>query len=305
VIGRNAGDETIRLSKRGFGRWLRRRVASRVPAAVVRFGDGEVRLLEAGAGDDESMRAAMEQLERDAGGGFAPATALDVKATLAHARDRADVLGILVIDPLSAGQMTWTKRLANLHAERLAAGNPPEALARNALHHEILAELPEILAGRPVSVISCRDVKPVIEARWGLDDVAIYQVPSHHASREFDGAYEAALHDVPIWPDAHERVRAELTVREPGEVFLVGAGLFGKDLCVLARERGAIAIDMGAALDHVAGKVTREPMRQMLELHEGGAPAAAIAARMEERYGVQLEADTVMEFVDTVSLYVR
>jgi hypothetical protein len=39
---------------------------------------------------------------------------------------------------------------------------------------------------------------------WGLEDVAVYQVPSQHSARDVDGAYERAM-QVPIWPDAHDR----------------------------------------------------------------------------------------------------
>jgi hypothetical protein len=62
---------------------------------------------------------------------------------------------------------------------------------------------------------------------------------------------------VPIWPDFYRRLEEEIEVREQGEVFLVGAGLFGKSLCVRIRERGGIALDMGSTLDGIAGKVTR------------------------------------------------
>lgn len=50
------------------------------------------------------------------------------------------------------------------------------------------------------------------------------------------------MHGVRIWPDVHVRLRSELTVREPGEVFLVGAGVFGKDLCVRVRDRGGASL---------------------------------------------------------------
>jgi hypothetical protein len=182
---------------------------------------------------------------------------------------------------------------------------PAAALASCYLNHEILAALPALLAKRRVSVISCRDVKPVVEEMWDLDDVAVYQMPSHYGVRNVDGAYEAAMHDVPIWPDAHHRVRSELTVRERGEVFLVGAGLFGKDLCIDVRDRGGIALDMGSALDHIAGKLPRDVMRSVFELHAAGMPACDISDYLRAHFGVQVDHERVREFNDTVSPYIR
>lgn len=261
-------------------------------------------MLEAAADDAESMRAALGQLEQETGRAFSASEVFEIKAALENARDGADVLGTLVADSFSENGMRWGGRLAAIHETRLTADNPPDALASNFLHHEVLSELPGILAGRRVSVISCRDIRPVLELSWGLEDVAVYQVPSQDLSRHADGAYEASLHDVPIWPDAHERVRAELTVREPGEVFLVGAGLFGKDLCVLVRERGGIGLDMGVTLDHIAGKVTRAPMREMLALHADGMSSAGISAEVRDRYGVRIKPERVAEVVETILPYV-
>jgi hypothetical protein len=48
-----------------------------------------------------------------------------------------------------------------------------------------------------------------------------------------------------------------LAVRSRGEVFLVGAGLFAKHLCITIRDQGGIAIDIGSSLDAMAGKTTR------------------------------------------------
>jgi hypothetical protein len=184
-------------------------------------------------------------------------------------------------------------KLAAVYAERLAAGRRPAILAQSLLSHEVVDRLPELLRGRRVSVISCRNVKPVLEADWGLDDVVVYQVPSQHAMRDVDGAYESALHGVPIWPDAHSRIRSELTVRERGEVFLVGAGLFGKDLCIRVRDLGGIALDLGSALDRVAGKITRGPRRRILDLYAGGMSVEDIAAQLQDLYGLRIDPQRV------------
>ncbi len=291
------------MSKPEFACWLRQRVVSRTPTAVVRFGDGEVRLLRADAGDPGSRRIANSQLERETGRTHPPEAVLEVKAALEHAYNEADVLGI----PASVQfQATRTANpLATLYLEGVAAGKPPAKLTSSMLHHEILAELPELLAGRRISVISCRNIKPIVEDRWELEDVAVYQVPSQYRTRDLDGAYEATMHDVSIWPDAHDRVLSDLTVRERGEVFLVGAGVFGKDLCIRVREQDGIALDMGSALDHIAGKLTRPSMRRVFELHAGGMSIPDIATTMEDQPGAQVDHDRIRDFINTVTLYIR
>lgn len=289
-------DGTTWLSREEFAGWLRQRLERCAPAAAVRFGDGEARLLTADQDDAEAIDGAIVRLEVQAGLSPSPAEVLEIKALLALAFDEADVLGIGVERSLVAHKQ-WMDRLADLYAERLAEGRRPAALAHCLLSHQVLDDLPELLAGRRVSAVSCRDLKPILESEWGLADVAVYQVPSQYASRDVDGAYEAALHHTPIWPDACERVRAELTVRERGEVFLVGAGLFGKDLCIRIRDQGGIALDMGSALDRLAAKITRGPRRRVLGFHASGVPAEEIPDRMRRFYGTSGHDEEIQEAI--------
>lgn len=290
------------MSKRGeFAAWLEHRIAARDPAAIVRLGEGEARLLVAHPDDASSMRAANELFKREAGCVFSVEAVLGVRAALEHARDEADVLGVLGHDQQTETREISKGRLEALHAERAAAGKPPVTLAHCMLNHAILPRLPGMLKGRRVAVISCRDVRPAIEDRWGLEDVAVYRVPSQHCMRDVDGAYEAALHDSAIWPDAHDRVCAELAVRERGEVFLVGAGVFGKDLCIRVRDRGGIALDMGSALDHLAGKLTRPFSRRVFELHAAGMSIPEITAHIHDQLGAQIDPDNVRNFIDLIS----
>lgn len=297
-LGSRHEDGTVVLSKPGLAHWLGRRVKERARAAVVRFGDGERCLLEADPNDDESMTAAIGKLANETGLQFSPDAVLQVKRAVAEAHDEADVLGILAGYTLVEERMNW---LTSLYAERMASGRRPAAMTNCRLHHDVLAMLPGLLAGRRVSVISCRDVKPVLEADWGLEDVAVYQVPSQYMLREVDGDYEAALRGVPIWPDAHTRVSDELTVREPGEVFLVGAGVFGKDLCIRVRERGGLALDLGSALDRVVGKITRGPRRRVLRLRKQGMSVPEIAAKLEDSHGVEIDHEKIRELTEDAS----
>lgn len=280
------GDGTALMSRGDFAAWLQRKIAERTPAAAIRFGDGEARVLTIDVDDPEAMDDTARALKRESGLSFSPAEVGEIKELLTLAFEKADVLGIRTSRRVLPEQKKWMDRLADLYEDRVASGGRPAALAHCLLSYQVLDDaLPELLGGNRVSVISCRDLRPILEGEWGLADVGIYQVPSQYTARDVDGTYEAVMHETPIWPDAHVRVREELTVREPGEVFLVGAGLFGKDLCIHVRDHGGIALDMGSALDRVAGKVTRGPKRRVLDLHAEGMPVEQVVSHLRHFYG--------------------
>jgi hypothetical protein len=278
-----------------FAEWLARRIEQRIPAAIVRFGDGERSVLEARLENAESMAIATGKLNRQSGQRFSPDAVLEIRQAIARAFDEADILGVL-FGRFDKERINW---FTSLYLEHVAEGRrKPAILSGCQLHHAIVDRLPGLLEGRRVSAISCRDVKPVLEDEWGLDDVVVYQVPSQHSARDVDDGYEAAMHDTPIWPDALARVRLELTVRQRGEVFLVGAGMFGKDLCIDVRERGGLALDLGSGLDRIVGKITRGPMRWVRVMRAEGMQVGEIVAKLEDRFGVELNEEKVRKLTE-------
>lgn len=287
--------------------FLRERIELAVPTAVVRFGDGEGRLLGARPGHQKSIATAMRQIVRQTGTGLPPTSVLDVSAALQYAHQEADVLGSLThtttqqTEPLSQIERCIT----HLRAERLNGSNPPVAVASCLLNHELLPRLPDLLKGLRISVITCRDVRSIMEERWGARDITTYQIPSNHSTRAVDNAFEVAMHDVPIWPDAHHRICSELVVRERGEVVLVGAGVFGKDLCILVRERGGIGLDMGVVLDYVAGRIGRNAHRWVLGLIEEGLTIPEIGDRIEAGTGKRIDDNSIRGFVEMIERYVH
>ena len=296
---------TTLLSQEEFTAWLSERVRERSPAAAVRFGDAEAQLLDADPDEEESMATILKALRRETGLSFAVADVLELQALVASAFAEADVLGIRFNPRFLSEQQAWLRKLVARYEEQVVAGRRPVALASCLLGHDSVEALPGLLAGRRVSAVSCRDLAPVLEDEWGAREVVVYQMPSQAAVRDVDGEFEAAMHGVPIWPDAHSRVREELTVRERGEVFLVGAGLFAKDLCILIRERGGIAVDMGSALDPIAGKVTRGPKRRVLELHMKGVSDADVAARLQRLYDLDMDPEEGIEAVRKILAEIR
>jgi hypothetical protein len=232
------------------------------PAAAVRFGEGEGRLLAARPDDHESVRIAMKKLRRQTGISMTGADVLAIRELLTGALDRADLVGIRGSESFSDEHLLWVERVERAFEESVARGRGPVHVSHCLFNNDLRDALPELLAGQEsVGVVSCRDLEPVLRDRFGVPEPRVYQVPSQYIMRRVDDPYEAALHDVPIWPAFYRRLREEIRVSRPGEVFLVGAGVFGKDLCVRIKELGGIALDLGSCLDGLAGKVTRGQRR--------------------------------------------
>ncbi len=257
IAGTEMADGSRNLSRMQTVRMVKRWISTRTPGAMVRFGEGEGRVLAAEPGDAASEKMAIKKLRRQTGLTFSAEEMFKVKALVTKALDEADVLGLRIGASFPDEHKQWGERIASIYAERVANGRKPTYLAHCLVNGDLYRAMPELVSGRRVSVVSCRDVRSSLEDEYGAHDVAVYQVPSQYVVRDVDGAYESALHDVPIWPDFYRDLRADVEVRKQGEVFLVGAGVFGKELCIRIRELGGIALDMGSALDKMASKVTR------------------------------------------------
>jgi hypothetical protein len=238
--------------------WIRQRI----PAAIVRFGEGEGRLLVADPDDAVSMKVAANKMRRQTGLRYSADDVLAIKRLVTEAFDAADVVGIRGSANFNEEHLMWVERISQVFEARLAQGREPAYVTHCLLNNTLRDALGRLLEGqRYVSVISSRDLKATLQTDYGVEDVQAFQVPSQYVMRAVDGEYERALHGVPIWPDHIDTLRDELAVRQRGEIFLVGAGLFGKELCIRIRDLGGIALDMGSCLDGMANKVTRGPNR--------------------------------------------
>lgn len=247
------------------------RIRRRTPTAVIRFGEGEGRVLAADPQDPASIRVAANKLKRQTGSRHGLDDVLRIRSMVTRAFDRADIVGLRGSCSFSDEHRMWVARIEAAFAERVAAGRPPAVVTHCMLNNPLRDNLATLLEGQTqISVISCRQIAPVLSDRYGVADVATYQVPSQFIMRDVDGEYEARLHGVAFWPDHYFELRRRLIVRDPGEIFLVGAGILGKELCIRIAELGGIALDMGSCLDGLAGKVTRgdgrpEPYRPARE----------------------------------------
>jgi hypothetical protein len=104
-----------------------------------------------------------------------------------------------------------------------------------------------------VSVISCHEALPAkLAERFGLSVSRFVRIPHERKFGEAFGYGDDGDH----YPDAFLRLRRDL-VAEPGEVFLVAAGILGKIYCDWIREAGGLALDLGSVVDQWCGFSTR------------------------------------------------
>ena len=74
-------------------------------------------------------------------------------------------------------------------------------------------------------------------------EVDYYQTPEMY--HRIASADDKESHDLGVFSDVHGRLR----VRHPGQLFLVGAGIWGKVYCHKIQALGGIALDIGAVCD--------------------------------------------------------
>ena len=117
---------------------------------------------------------------------------------------------------------------------------------------------------RFVGVVTCfPEFEDRLTRRLSRGQVAVksYLVPPRGA--------DANLSEYPHhYPDAYNSICRNVAVPFKGALFIVGAGPLGKVYCQRLKELGAIAIDMGSALDLYLGRVTRDWHSQdLIKLH--------------------------------------
>jgi hypothetical protein len=161
-------------------------------------------------------------------------------------------------DAYAALGLLYARALAQ---QSLSAGYWRQSIITSAWFHlDVIPYLPEIVrAADSIIVITGRaELREEIKARFGgrLDDFVAVPVqgfvpPCPEQSHFFD-----------VFPVVRKRLNQDLR----GKLVLVGAGLFGKVYCDVAKKNGAVAVDLGSAFDVMAGLQTR-PVHKRYDLN--------------------------------------
>lgn len=218
----------------------------RRPMSLIRLGNGEGRVL--GFPDFVAPIWLARSLRNWFGSRDAELRLGALQDEAAEMISEADILGV-VRKRYQDAQFELPVKLLGLYGLAGAESRftTPDIHVR-ALHAGFYERL---LAGeRGISLVCGHQLAAAVSACFGVDDVRIYKVPAQ-AKFFFDAEDEAHF------PTVFDRLRSEIQVRWPGEIFLVGAGFLGKIYCGWIRRQGGIALDIGSVFDLWAGEHTR------------------------------------------------
>lgn len=132
--------------------------------------------------------------------------------------------------------------------------------------HEIGAYQSFLSGISRLGIISCRPVAHIFRENFGIKDINLYPVPQEHNFERVSGNNFLKVNK-PHYPEIFNEILRSIIV-EPGQLFFVGAGQLGKIYCSFIKERGGIAVDVGAMFDMWLGLPTRNESF-VLRAHRG------------------------------------
>jgi hypothetical protein len=149
----------------------------------------------------------------------------------------------------------WRYPSRYVESNKKRIGLRQKIVGGNRLHRDLWSNglLDKVIDAAPrVVLVTCRNVDEAFCERYGKRPVVLEvppeSNPTGHPNDHLDcfGEYRATV----------------FAMAQPGDLWLVGAGVLGKVYCVEARSRGAVALDIGSVFDGWAGQKTRSYLRK-------------------------------------------
>lgn len=261
-----------------FAAWIADRIARRKPTSAIRLGDGEGNFLPYATSFTKFQSADRSEIQQQMWGEkfFSASAAQRFTDELASVAIRADAVGLTTINRLL--KVHYIDRRSQLLSTVVPAR---DARGWHNVLHFFDGIAPEILSNKivvsnnfhsdlnswdlyrkifqsisTVSTVSCHDLSAPLAHEFGLSLRCWHRIP---AQKKHLGmfSHESGQIGERFYPDIFNRIMAEVAP-EPGEVFLVAAGLLGKFICDRVRAQGGIALDIGSFADYWMGYTTRE-----------------------------------------------
>jgi hypothetical protein len=113
---------------------------------------------------------------------------------------------------------------------------------------------------RRVTLVSGRDTLAQFQAAYPHIKANQHLIPVERQYK-VDGEDMRDQH----YPDVYERIKDALNPAGPCHLYLVGAGLLGKEYCSIIKSRGGFALDIGSVFDYWANVPTREGKRAIVD----------------------------------------
>ena len=237
-----------RMSIQDLKIFLLDHVSRKRPVSVIRFNDGEGKLL--GCGTHYSHAELMQMLERWFSDNKLTIDQLRrLQAEVMEATRNADVVGC----PDADWPADFTKAISVLadltKARKLPTVlvNFPQAMLLDGFFKALLNRIGFL------GMVTPRDVRGVVRHLFEPGELVWYRIPEQ-------AVYAYRPHLPRHFPESFDFVCSHIQVPFTGAVFLVGAGPCGKIYCDVIKRKGGIAIDIGSVFDAWAGRLTRPDM---------------------------------------------
>lgn len=224
------------------------------PVSIVRAGDGEKIVLESNKDLAAYQLCIQSVMKRQMGYEPIMSEVEEVRKNLIIAYSGADIVGL----PMQ-------KNLGELNKHWINVENVVKPLTKTNkftstdIGYDLLysGKLDEWLNGKKqINYISCRNIDDQIRAKYSTIIINSYIIEPEakftSTYKEGDKHYPDQFNKIEWWLDA---------ANCSGVPCLVGAGVIGKIYCNWMRDRGGVAIDLGAVFDLWAGFSTRGPNR--------------------------------------------
>jgi hypothetical protein len=121
--------------------------------------------------------------------------------------------------------------------------------------------------------------------RWLRKKIDYYAVPNDYPIRTGNQSNSAV--DLDAYVDVFERTARIIDVKYPGQLFLVGGGIWSKSICNRIKKLGGIALDIGAVCDAWLGIPSRPAVyKSMFDAATNAVPEGLLlSVQMEKAEG--------------------
>lgn len=247
------------ISRKKVSRIIIERIELNTPFSLIRFGEGEGRVLGARGDDVLSIKLALRKIKKQTGQWLGKADVLLLRNHLLEALIGADILGLGSPESWGEGYKSWYNVIVKSYMDcATKALADRQLLTHPFVNYDIADELESIVNKvDKTTIVSCRDLSSLSLFESVRGHVNFIQIPSQFTKRYCDSDYEKNMHNTQMWPNVYEKLIESARGCSKGELFLVGAGLFAKYICSEVKNRGGFSIDMGSALDSMVGLKTR------------------------------------------------
>lgn len=224
------------------------------PVSIIRAGDGEKIVLQSNKDLASYQLCIQSVMKRQMGYEPTMGEVEEVRKNLIRAYDGADIVGLPMHMQLDELNKHWREVSDNVKPLCKTDKFTSTDIGYDLLYSGMLDEW---LMNKPViNYISCRDIDEPLRRKFGTRTVNSFIIAPE---AKFTSTYDTGEKH---YPDQFNKMEWWLDAAPcKGNPCLVGAGVIGKIYTNWMRDRGGIAIDLGAVFDLLAGFDTRGPTR--------------------------------------------